>query len=207
VFDQSFILFLIANITISLAPGPDMLYTITRSVAQGKSAGIASALGIALGCFFHIFATAFGLSAVLNTTPILFEIIKYCGAAYLIYLGIMAIIYRKESIAEKQISKDSISKIFWQGALTNVLNPKVALFFLAFLPQFVNSQNESAISQLLFLGIVFNTLGTLVNLSVAVIASKAGNWMKQKISASEYFNLFTGFVFIGLAVKLAFTKK
>src|SRR5687768_5391897 len=129
---------------LNITPGNDMLYVATRSTSQGVRAGIVSALGIAAGCFVHLLAAVIGLSAVIANSAIAFDIIKYSGAAYLVYLGIKAFIsnQNKFSINEK-IEKQSLSKLFWQGALTNVLNPKVALFFLAFLPQFIHPDRKS----------------------------------------------------------------
>ncbi len=136
---NSLLLFMLATITLNITPGPDMLYVIARSVGQGRAAGIASALGIAAGCFVHILAVTFGLASLMMAIPTAYEIVKYAGAAYLIYLGVRILTVRQSKTAETPIKETTLQKIFLQGVITNVLNPKVALFFLAFLPQFRES--------------------------------------------------------------------
>jgi threonine/homoserine/homoserine lactone efflux protein len=204
---NSLLLFLIATITLNATPGPDMLYVIARSVGQGRAAGIASALGIAAGCFVHILAVTFGLASLLKAVPEAYEIVKYAGAAYLIYLGVRILISRQSKDAEESpIKKASLRTIFLQGAITNVLNPKVALFFLAFLPQFVGSAGSFA-AQIIFLGILFNVSGTLVNVIVALAASYTGVRFKTRIGNSSVFRWLTGGVFIGLGVRLALLER
>src|SRR5688572_31168875 len=141
---NDFLIFAFASLMLNITPGNDMLYVATRSTSQGVKAGIVSALGIAGGCIVHLLAAVIGLSAVIANSAIAFDIIKYSGAAYLVYLGIKAFISKqnKFSINEK-IEKKSLSKLFWQGALTNVLNPKVALFFLAFRSEEHTSELQS----------------------------------------------------------------
>ncbi|HNL28308.1 MAG TPA: LysE family translocator, partial [bacterium] len=153
------VLFLTATLLLNLSPGPDMLYVIARSIGQGKLAGIVSSLGIAAGCFFHIFAASLGLTALLETVPLAFEIIKYAGSVYLIYLGIR-ILNAGPLTDGDDVKSMSLWDIFKQGALTNILNPKVALFFVAFLPQFVNPYDPSARFQMAALGLLFNISGT-----------------------------------------------
>jgi threonine/homoserine/homoserine lactone efflux protein len=183
-----------------------MLYVIARSVGQGRAAGIASSLGIAAGCFVHILAVTFGLASLMMAVPAAYEIIKYAGAAYLIYLGIRILITRQTKNAETPIEEASLRKIFLQGVITNVLNPKVALFFLAFLPQFVDREANVA-AQIIFLGILFNTSGTLVNVMVALAASYTGIQFKTRIGNSSVFRWLTGGVFIGLGVRLALLER
>lgn len=203
---NSLLLFLIATITLNITPGPDMLYVIARSVGQGRAAGIASALGIAAGCFVHILAVTFGLASLLMAVPAAYEIVKYAGAAYLIYLGVRTLISRRPKDAETPIKEASLRTIFLQGAITNVLNPKVALFFLAFLPQFVNRDGNFA-AQIIFLGVLFNVSGTIVNVVVALAASYTGNRFKTRIGESAVFRWLTGGVFIGLGVRLALLER
>src|SRR5215470_8174248 len=136
---ENFYLFLSVSILVNLSPGPDMLYTAARSLSQGTKAGIFSTLGIFTGCLFHITAAVFGLSKIIEESVLLFSIIKYAGAAYLIYLGIRSLINKKKNASEiKSLPTMSTRKIFLQGMTTNILNPKVAIFFLSFLPQFIN---------------------------------------------------------------------
>lgn len=203
---NSLLLFMLATIALNVTPGPDMLYVITRSVGQGRAAGVASSLGIAAGCFVHISAVTFGLASLMMAVPAAYEVVKYAGAAYLIYLGVRTLTSRQPKDAETPIKDTSLQKIFLQGVITNVLNPKVALFFLAFLPQFVNRESNVA-AQIIFLGILFNTSGTLVNVIVALAASYTGVQFKTRIGNSSVFRWLTGGVFIGLGVRLALLER
>ncbi len=197
-------LFVLAGLTLNLTPGPDMLYVMARSVGQGRAAGVASALGIAGGGLVHTLAGAVGLSAVIMSSVVAFSIIKIAGAIYLVYLGANTLIgYPSGQQSQYSLKNKGHAAIFRQGVVTNVLNPKVAFFFLAFLPQFVDPANGSVAAQFIFLGVVFNVVGTGVNLLVAL----AGGWMRASVSASpRIVNIqrwFTGCVFIGLGVRLA----
>ncbi len=203
---NSLLLFMLATMALNVTPGPDMLYVITRSVGQGRAAGVASSLGIAAGCFVHILAVTFGLASLMMAVPAAYEVVKYAGAAYLIYLGVRTLTSRQPKDAETPIKDTSLQKIFLQGVITNVLNPKVALFFLAFLPQFVNRESNVA-AQIIFLGILFNTSGTLVNVIVALAASYTGVQFKTRIGNSSVFRWLTGGVFIGLGVRLALLER
>ena len=160
---ENILLFASAGILLNLTPGPDMIYTATRSASQGRNAGIVSALGIGTGTIFHILAAAFGLSAIFMYSATAYEFIKWIGAAYLVYLGIKSILDRNKNFDSQNIIKDSLKKIYTQGVVTNVLNPKVALFFLAFLPQFIDVSSGNVTLQILLLGFIFNTTGTIIN--------------------------------------------
>ena len=203
---NSLLLFMAATIALNLTPGPDMLYVIARSVGQGRGAGIASALGITAGCFVHIFAVTFGLASLMIAVPTTYEIVKFAGAAYLIYLGVRTLTTRQSKKAETPIKEASLRTIFLQGVVTNVLNPKVALFFLAFLPQFVN-RNSNVAAQIILLGVLFNTSGTTVNVIVALVASYTGIQFKNRIGNSSMFRWLTGGIFIGLGVRLALLEE
>jgi threonine/homoserine/homoserine lactone efflux protein len=201
------LVFMLATLVLNVTPGPDMLYVITRSVDQGRAAGIISSLGIAAGCVLHTLLVACGLAGLLVTMPIAYEVIKYAGAAYLIFLGVRAIVNSRRSQACKQMTKDGLGAIFIQGMLTNVLNPKVALFFLAFLPQFVAQAKGHVALQLITLGILFNISGTIVNVLVALAASFTGKRFKRWVGDSAVFRWLTGGVFIGLGVRLALLER
>ena len=205
---NDFLIFAFASLMLNITPGNDMLYVATRSTSQGIKAGIVSALGIAGGCIVHLMAAVIGLSAIIANSAIAFDIIKYIGAAYLIYLGIRSILSKqnKFNIAEKVESK-SLSKLFWQGVLTNVLNPKVALFFLAFLPQFIHPEKGNASMQILLLGLWFNLSGTIVNIVVALLFGKLGNWLADKQSFIKWQNKITGILLIGLGIKVAMSSR
>src|SRR4051812_41405106 len=146
---ENFWVFALTGLLLNLTPGNDMLYVIARSSGQGMKAGIISAVGIGAGCIVHITAAVVGLSALIARSAVAFDMIKYAGALYLIYLGIKSVLKKKRSFSITKVEQLSYRKIFWQGALTNVLNPKVALFFLAFLPQFINVNKDNASLQIL----------------------------------------------------------
>ena len=204
---DNFWIFAIAALLLNLTPGTDMLYVAARSTSQGIKAGIISSLGIMFGCFVHIIAAVVGLSAIIAESAVAFNIIKYVGAGYLIYLGIRSIISKKRTIKFKtEIPKLSYKKLFWQGVLTNVLNPKVALFFLAFLPQFIDIHSPNTHWQILFLGIWFNVGGTLVNIIVAMLFGKIGTWLSNSPRFVQWQDRITGLVLIGLGIKVASTK-
>ncbi len=198
------LLFLLMALTLNVTPGPDMLYVIARSAEQGRLAGIASAFGIAAGVLVHTLAVAFGLAGLLVAVPVAYDVVKYAGAAYLIYLGLRILMSRQQLMAANAVDRATLAAIFRQGVVTNVLNPKVALFFLAFLPQFVDLARGSVAVQLMFLGILFNISGTTVNVVVALLASYAGTWIRNRLGASTLLRWLTGGVFVGLGVRLAF---
>lgn len=203
---DNLILFIIAALTLNLTPGPDILFVITPSVAEGKKSGIASSLGIATGSLVHTALIAFGLSSLLLAVPNAYEIIKYAGAAYLVYLGIK-IIFTKQKLGEKiETKKTGISSVFWQGMVTNMLNPKVALFFLAFLPQFIDPAGNITL-QIIFLALLFNLSGTTVNIIVALTASRLGKLLKRRLNNSSIFKWINGSVFIGLGIRLALLER
>jgi len=205
---EHFWVFALAALLLNLTPGNDMLYVAARSTSQGIKAGIISSLGIMAGCMVHILAAVIGLSAIIAQSALAFNIIKYVGAAYLVYLGIRSIISRKKTFEVKnKMQQQSYTRIFWQGVLTNVLNPKVALFFLAFLPQFINVESRHTALQILFLGTWFNVGGTLVNIIVAILFGKIGTWLSQSPRFIQWQERITGAMLIALGIKVALSKK
>jgi threonine/homoserine/homoserine lactone efflux protein len=202
----AFLTFLVAALALNLAPGPDMLYVIGRSVGQGRKAGIVSSLGVFVGCWVHILAAAFGIAALLRSSPVAFNVVRYAGAAYLIYLGIK-MLAQKADLASQPLKAESLASIFRQGAITNVLNPKVAIFFLAFLPQFIDARRGSVALQLVLLGLIFNVGGTLVNLAVAYAGGTLGELLRRNQSIARLQRRFTGMIFIGLGLRLAWQRK
>ncbi|HEY2981373.1 MAG TPA: LysE family translocator [Anaerolineales bacterium] len=204
---NNLLLFMAAGLALNLTPGPDMLYVIARSVGQGRAAGIASAFGIAAGCCVHILAVTFGLAGLMAAVPAVYEVVKYAGAGYLVYLGIRTLLARGHAQAETPVAEASPRRIFLQGVITNVLNPKVALFFLAFLPQFVDRTQGNVSAQLIVLGMLFNTSGTIVNVIMALAASHTGNQFKTRIGNSSVFRWLTGGIFIGLGLRLALLER
>jgi threonine/homoserine/homoserine lactone efflux protein len=199
-------LFISAGLALNLTPGPDMLYVATRSTGEGRAAGLVSALGIATGCLFHISALALGLSAVLATVPALYDAVRYMGAAYLCYLGLRALLSPSQ-LDLAGLEPKRLGAIFRQGVLTNVLNPKVALFFLALLPQFVDPARGSPAQQIILLGLIFNTTGTIVNALVAIGASRATTWIRSKPRSLALAQRATGAIFIGLGLRLAVSSR
>jgi len=205
---DDFLLFAFASLMLNITPGNDMLYVATRSTSQGVKAGIVSALGIAGGCIVHLLAAVIGLSAIIANSAIAFDIIKYVGAAYLIYLGIRSFLSKQNKFSiNNAIEKKPLSKLFWQGVFTNVLNPKVALFFLAFLPQFIHPEKGNAALQILLLGLWFNFSGTIVNIIVAMLFGKLGNWLADKHAFIKWQNKITGLLLVGLGIKVALSSR
>jgi|SRR5580765_6281588 threonine/homoserine/homoserine lactone efflux protein len=202
----AFFTFLFAALMLNIAPGPDMLYVIGRSVGQGRRAGVVSALGVFVGCWVHILAAAFGIAALLRSSPLAFNLVRYAGAAYLIYLGIRMVV-KRTSLASQQLEPEKLGSIFRQGAITNMLNPKVAIFFLAFLPQFIDARRGSVVPQILFLGLIFNVGGTLVNLAVAYAGGTLGELLRRNQRWARLQQWFTGLVFVGLGLRLAWQRR
>ncbi len=204
---NDFFLFAFATLMLNLTPGSDMIYVATRSTTQGVRAGIVSALGIAGGCLVHTFAAVVGLSVLISESAVAFNIVKFLGVGYLCYLGITSLIRKDKMSTQAKLESTPLKKIFWQGVYTNVLNPKVALFFLAFLPQFANTHAEDFKWYLLGLGIWFNISGTLVNGLVAVFFGKAGSYLNQLPNFYRIQNKITGMMMLGLGAYLAFAKR
>jgi threonine/homoserine/homoserine lactone efflux protein len=186
---------------LNITPGPDMLYVLARATGQGRPAGLVSALGVGAGGFFHIFAVALGLAELLRTVPVAYSTVRYSGAAYLVYLGVRTLLARGSRIHVAAAPPAKLSRIFMQGVITNVLNPKVAFFFLAFLPQFIDPQG-STFWQTVRLGLIFDFSGTVVNVAVALAASSVGDALRNRRGSASVFRWLTGSVFIGLGLRL-----
>ena len=203
---HSFLLFLAAGLALNFTPGPDMLYVAARGASEGRPAGIASALGIGAGTLVHITLVALGLAALLRAVPVAYLVVRIGGAGYLIYLGVRAIRSRS-TFTLHHVDPASLWTVFRQGVITNVLNPKVALFFLAFLPQFVDPSRGNPVVQIVVLGLVFDFTGTLVNLAVAFGASRAASRLREASRARDILQTVTGALFIGLGLRLAFAGR
>ncbi len=196
-------LFMLATITLNLTPGPDMLYVIANSVGGGRKAGVAAALGVGGGCAVHTLAAAAGLSALLMSSATAFDIVRFAGAAYLVFLGVQSLRSGAHAIGSVERREARVWSAFQQGVATNVLNPKVAIFFLAFLPQFVDPSRGSAVWQFVLLGTIFNISGTTVNTLVALAAGNLGNWLHRRPRLARAQQWFTGGVFLALGARLA----
>lgn len=200
----SLYLFILAALILNLTPGPDMIYVATRSASQGLKGGIISALGIFSGCLVHISFALFGISIILQRSATAFLFIKYLGAAYLVYLGIIALFQGKNSRElGSGLKKERLSRLYLQSVMTNVLNPKVALFFLAFLPQFVHPHPGRLAWEILGLGIYFDIQGTLILFGVAFLMSRIGKALLQRSRTIRNVQKLTGLILIGLGIRLA----
>ncbi len=199
--------FLASCILLNLTPGPDTLYILGRTIAQGRAAGVASALGISAGCLVHTFAAALGLSALLAASAMAFTAVKLAGAIYLIYLGARMLLSRQTAAAAPaEFSPATFLAIFRQGMLTNILNPKVALFFIAFLPQFIATEAPSKPAAFIALGLSFVTTGTLWCLCLAWFGAILGDRLRTSTSAAAWLNRAAGALFVALGVRLAAAK-
>lgn len=203
---HSFVLFMAAALALNLTPGPDMLYVAARSASDGRDAGIASAFGIAAGLLVHITLIALGLAALLAAVPVANTILRLGGAAYLIYIGVRALL-RPGGLAARSLKPAARFTAFRQGLVTNVLNPKIALFFLAFLPQFVEPERGSAALQVVMLGLLFNISGTLVNVAVALLVSRAAGRIARDERIGRVSQRLTGSLLIALGLHLAIARQ
>ena len=204
------LLFIGSGLLLNITPGPDTLYIVGRSTTQGLRAGVVAALGIGAGTLVHISAAAFGLSAILAASAGAFTVIKVAGAAYLVYVG-LSLLFSSEapldSTASTQVAPAPLQTVFLQGFLTNVLNPKVALFFLAFLPQFVGAEATNKPMAFLFLGFVFNVTGTFWNLFVAWSAARVTAGLRRRATIVKWFNRCVGGIFVALGIRLALAQE
>jgi len=204
---SQFAMFAGAAILVNLSPGPDMLFTFACSLKEGMKAGIVAALGIGAGGLVHAVLSAVGITAILASSPMAFDILRICGATYLMWLGIQAIRRANEPVTDTREVDGSYWSVFQKGFLTNVLNPKVGLFFLAFLPQFISPDAEMPALQILMLGIFFSLSGTVIIGSLGIFVGLS----RQKIAASRvghiWINRISGSVFILLGMRLLFLER
>ncbi|MEO8057491.1 MAG: LysE family translocator [Burkholderiales bacterium] len=207
-------LFLTAALLVNLTPGPDMLFVAGSSAVHGRRAGVLAALGVGVGCLSHVALAAVGLSALLAASSTAFALVKWVGAAYLVWIGISMMRARARVDAptggEPAASVRGRSRVFWQGAWTNALNPKVALFFLAFLPQFIVPAAPHQALSFLALGLVFTVGGVLVNIGVALLMHRVRQGLSGRrggASLGAWLQRAAGALFVGLGVKLAFSAR
>jgi threonine/homoserine/homoserine lactone efflux protein len=198
--------FMLASLLLNVTPGPDTLYIVSRSVSEGRRAGFVSALGISTGCLVHTGLAAFGLSAVLSTSAAAFDTVKIAGALYLIYLGIRALRSRPAATMDTPPVPRPALALYRQGVVTNVLNPKVALFFLAFLPQFIVPGSGLGPVPFLALGLLFVVQGTLWCVLLVLFASRATEAIRMNGRAALTLERLTGGVFIALGLNLLRTR-
>jgi RhtB (resistance to homoserine/threonine) family protein len=219
----NFGLFCAAVLLLNATPGPDTAYIVGRSVAQGRTAGLVSALGISAGCLVHTAASAFGLSAILAASATAFTLVKLAGGLYLIYLGVRMVLVRRAAAESDKSDKPDASaaaasaagatpeqrplgKVFWQAVLTNVLNPKVVLFFLSFFPQFVQADSGHKTLAFLLLGLTFVLMSTLWNSGTALLAGTLARRAGRNPHTKLWLERVVGGAFVGLGCKLALSR-
>lgn len=196
--------FLFAILVICVTPGPDMLYILATSLSQGVRAGLVASIGMSLGMLVHTALVSVGLAALMTTTPVLYDVIRYAGAIYLVYIGIRS--WRDSSSATEVEDRPVVPlrTVLWRATMTNLLNPKIVLFYLAFLPQFVDPDRGQPGLQLLVLGLLFVIVGLLVDSAIAVAAGRLGEWLQRRHRVDRLLNRIAGTVFMALAVRLVF---
>lgn len=201
----NFSLFVVASLTLLLTPGPAVMYVVTRSVDQGRKAGLISVLGIQTGTFVHVVGAALGISALLLSSALVFDLVKYLGAAYLIYLGVRKLMtpVKREAIVVTQ--EKNLRATYLQGVVVAILNPKTALFFLAFLPQFVDASQGQTTLQTLILGMTFLLMALVTDGTYALLSGTAGQWLKASVWYLRFQRYLAGGVYVGLGVMAAFS--
>lgn len=198
-------LFLLAAMALTIAPGPDNIYVLTRGIAQGRRAGLVAAAGFSSGLVFHTLLAVLGFAAIIKAYPPAYHALQYAGAAYLVYLG-----YRTLRSASQGISLATdgeqgapLKRIYWQSVLANMLNPKVTLFFIAFLPQFVHPQAGHVPLQMLVLALVFIVQAFVIFSAIALFSGTVGSYFRRRARASVHLNRLAGCAFIGLGIRMA----
>lgn len=196
-------LFLVASALLTVAPGPDIVQVLTRGVSQGRAAGLAAALGFATGCLFHTLLAALGVAALIRSSDLAFDAVRYAGAAYLLWIGVQAIRHRAGFALAAQGGAPALATIYRQSVLGNVLNPKVTLFFLSFLPQFVDTGAGGVAWQMALLGAIFMAQTAVVFGAVAVFSAWIGARLRSHPAIAPRLGLFAGIAFIALGARVA----
>ena len=192
------LLFALASAALVAIPGPNHVYIVTRSIDRGRRAGIASCFGVETGTLVHIGLAAAGLSAVIASSAVAFDVVKYLGAAYLIYLGVRALLSRESLDLDVRGDVGGLGRIYVDGVLVNLLNPKVALFFLSFVPQFVDPARGSVAAQIVVLGLVLISIGLPCNLVYAIAADALGGWLRRRPRFLRRQNKVVGAIYLTL---------
>lgn len=205
--EAQLILFLITSLFVIITPGQDMFLVMSRSIAQGRKAGIATAAGVSTGLLGHTVLAVFGLGAILKTSEILFTLIKLAGAAYLLWLGFKLIRTNRELLDLSETQEKSLMKLFFQGAVSNISNPKIAIFYFSFLPQFISSDASNPSYYLLVLGCIFSLLTFFIKAPIGYAAGSLAKQLRSCPSIQVWLNRFSGIILIALGFKLAFEQK
>lgn len=208
-------MFVIAGLLLNLTPGADIAYTVSRAASQGARAGVVAALGIGAGCLFHVALATVGISAAIAASPLAFSLLKLLGAGYLAWLGAGLVLAARRSLRAKAAAPEGsetraaqpLSRVFRDGVLINATNPKVALFFIAFLPQFVHADAAHQTAALWLLGLVFTVNGTLVNSAIGAAAALAAQRLQASRRVGAWLQAALGLGFIGLALRLAWAER
>ena len=204
---HDFGLFLVTGILLNLAPGPDTAYIVGRSIVQGRDAGVASAFGSSIGSLFHTLAAALGLSAIIASSAWAFGFVKIIGGGYLVFLGIKMLLEKRHRLdLPSNFRRSTTMAAFRQGILTNILNPKVALFFLAFLPQFIDPASNAKVAAFVTLGLTFVITGTTWCLVLAFFASAFSERLRGNETITQWLNRTVGALFVFLGLRLAATR-
>ncbi len=201
--DTNLALFVTVSLAVIVAPGPDNVHVLTRGIAQGREVALASAWGMCSGLLFHTTLAAIGLSAILAQSAVAFSIVKYAGAVYLVYLGVRAFLSREEAPSAEETPAVKLRSFFFRGLTMNLLNPKVAVFFLAFLPQFASSATDGMALRLVALGLIFALLSVVVFSAIAIFSGVVGDRLSRKPRFATALQWLTGCVLIGLGLRLA----
>jgi RhtB (resistance to homoserine/threonine) family protein len=206
---ENYLVFIVSGIILNITPGNDTIYILSRSIAQGRKAGVISVLGISTGALTHTIMASLGLSVILSKSILLFDVIKYIGVVYLVYIGIKTIVSKNNPFSNQTNIESLIDykQIYKQGFLTNLFNPKVALFFLSFLPQFINPNINNTPVPFFILGVTFLTTGTIWCLFLAYASSSLSGILRENNNISTITHKLSGMIFIGLGLKLAFEKR
>jgi threonine/homoserine/homoserine lactone efflux protein len=206
---ETYLTFVFTSIALCIVPGPDMIHLLGRSIVQGRKAGMYTAFGINTGAYVHLTVAVLGLSAILATSSVAFTIVKWIGAAYLVYLGVSAILAKRSALVIESNALPHINNkaIFWQGFLSDVLNLKVALFYLAILPQFADPCATHPTVQLLVLGVSLNIVGIVINIIYVYFSSSLTERLRCNSRISTWLNKVLGSIFIALGLKLASEKQ
>lgn len=201
---SALVIFITATLVLLLTPGPAVLFIVARSLEQGKLAGLVSALGIAAGALIHVAFAAFGISELLTKSAVAFSVVKYAGAAYLIYLGIQSFRSQSKQVDMMTFQSQSLMTIFRQGFIVNLFNPKTALFFLSFLPQFIDPAAGNALGQVLTLGAIFVSIAIMTDSVFALAAGSVGDWLAGNKGMMRRQKQVSGVIYIGLGLLTAF---
>jgi len=201
-------MFIVASFLLCLAPGTDNIYVLTQGMTRSKKAAIVTTLGLATGLIIHTSAAALGISVIFQTSELAFNIVKFVGAAYLLYIAYQAFKYRNEKLdLSIQNSTKELKKLYFKGFIMNILNPKVSIFFLAFLPQFVNTQAGNIPMQMLLLGAIFMALTIIVFSSIGIAGNLLSKRLMENPSIVKYMNILTSIVLVSLGIKLALSQR